>query len=262
MVDDDFSGKASKLFVPDMGTENVAPLLYWLVRMLRPRRVLEIGMGYTTAYLAKAVADNAAAVRAERALLADGERDGLPKALDDYYDEPHEPVLVCIDRMADSSSSAPRAWETLTELGLDQHCRVIESDLRGSAPAVADLVGGIDFAWVDTWDTLAFVREYWDLLSADGGILAVHYLMTYPEGRAVQKYLQSLRGPDGGRLEMLNLLEPHKNAQNSLTVLRRVRDFAEPHDLRPQGGALDPVGVLSREGTQRPEPAAPAPSER
>lgn len=260
MIDDDFSAAASELFVPEMGTENVAPLLYWLIRMLRPRRVVEIGMGYTTAYLAKAVADNAAADRNERGLLARAERGPIPKALDEYYDDPHEPVLICIDRMADSSSSAPRAWQTLTELGLDQNCRVIESDLRGSAPAVAELVGGIDFAWVDTWDTLAFVREYWDLLNANGGILAVHYLLTYPEGRAVQKYLQSLRGPDGGRLEMLNLLEPHKYAQNSLSVMRRVRDFVEPHDLRPQGSALDPIGVLTSERAARR--TTPMPSER
>jgi predicted O-methyltransferase YrrM len=259
MLDDAFSSAASKLYVAQMGTESVAPLLYWLVRMLRPCRVLEIGMGFTTAYLAKAVSDNAEAFCRERDLLSRSERGGVPKALDDYYKDQHQPQLVCIDRMTDSSSSAPRVWGVLVELGLDRYCHVIEGDVRGSSSAVAEAVDGIDFAWIDTWDTLAFVREYWQLLNSAGGVLAVHYLMTYPEGRAVQKYLASLRGPDGGRLEMLNLLEPHKYGQNSLTLLRRVRDFSEPDDLRPQGSVLDPVGVLSRRGTIRP--SEPSPSE-
>jgi predicted O-methyltransferase YrrM len=260
MLDDAFSAAVSKLYVAEMGTESVAPLLYWLVRMLRPSRVLEIGMGFTTAYLAKAVADNDDAFRRERDLLSRSQRDEIPKAFDDYYKKgERKPHLVCIDRMTDSSSSATEVWDTLGELGLDGYCRVIEGDLRGSSDAVAEAVGGIDFAWVDTWDTLAFVREYWHMLNTAGGVLAVHYLMTYPEGRAVQKYLASLRGPDGGRLEMLNLLEPHKYAQNSLTVLRRVRDFSEPDDLRPQGPAGDPVGVLSCRGTIGP--GEPAPSE-
>ena len=34
-----------------MGTENVAPLLRSLIRMVRPQRVLEIGAGYTTPFL-------------------------------------------------------------------------------------------------------------------------------------------------------------------------------------------------------------------
>lgn len=244
-LNDAFIESASKLYVPEMGTESIAPLLYWLVRTLRPQRVLEIGMGYTTAFLARALADNVAAEDDERNRLDDPEfSETNPMAHRDYYTAVRQPRLLCIDRMTDTSSSAPRAWQTLDELGLTGLCEVVEADLRGSAAAVRERLGLVDFAWVDTWDTLAFVREYWDSIDPAGGALAVHYLATYPEGRAVQHYLRSLRAVDRGRLELLNLVEPHKFGQNSLTLVRRIRDYAEPEDLRPQGSAHDPRGVL------------------
>jgi hypothetical protein len=57
--------------------------------------------------------------------------------------------------------------------------------------------------------------------------------MTYPEGRAVLEYIESLRAADGG-LEVLNLREPHKTAQNSLTLLRRTATYDDPLDLREE----------------------------
>ena len=37
-----------------MGTENMGPLLYALVRFLKPRRVLEVGAGFTTLFILQA----------------------------------------------------------------------------------------------------------------------------------------------------------------------------------------------------------------
>jgi predicted O-methyltransferase YrrM len=246
VIDDAFFATARPLCVPEMGTDATAPLLYWLLRTVRPRRVLEVGMGYTTPFLAQALRDNRDAEGAERALLgtAEGER-RQPLAHPPYYAEPYQPQLLCIDRMTDKTSSAPRAQQVLRALGTDGMCQVIEADLRTAADQVRERFGMIDFAWIDTWDTLAFIREYWDLINPAGGILAVHYLMTYPQGRAVLEYLRSLRGPDGGVLEITNLREPHRSGQNSTTIVRRVRDYVDPEDLRPCGESRDPTRVLS-----------------
>ncbi|MEU4895164.1 hypothetical protein AB0B12_20155 [Streptomyces sp. NPDC044780] len=244
-LDDRFTATVRSLQVPEMCTDSTAPLLYWLVRTLRPQRVLEVGMGYTTPFLARGLRDNKEAYEAEKALLGTAEGEEVqPLAHAAYYDQPYEPRLVCIDRMTDTASSAPRAWKVLEELELTGVCEVIEGDLRGSSGRVREAVGLLDFAWIDTWDTLAFVREYWDLLDPAGGVFAAHYLMTYPEGRAVLRYLESLRARDNGRLEMLNLREPHRFGQNSTTLIRRTRDYVDPEDLRPQGNSNDPTGVL------------------
>lgn len=244
MIDNDFMETVATLSVPEMGTDATAPLLYWLIRTVRPQRVLEVGMGYTTPFLAKALHDNATAVELERSRLDNPAAELQPLAYPSYYEQPHDPRLICVDRMTDPTSSAPRALKVLEQFGLSDRCSVIEGDLRGSSPAVRERLGLIDFAWIDTWDTLAFVREYWDLIDPAGGVLAVHYLMTYPEGRAILHYLRSLTGPEGGRLEMISFREPHRVAQNSITLIRRVRDYVDPEDLRPDGTSNDPTGVL------------------
>lgn len=59
----------TSLYVPEMGTDVMAPLLYQFLRFTRARTVLEAGMGYTTPFLARALRDNAAAFRAEKAAM-------------------------------------------------------------------------------------------------------------------------------------------------------------------------------------------------
>jgi len=240
----EFMASTRSLLVREMGTETAAPLLYWLIRTVRPRHVLEVGMGYTTPFLAQALQDNANAFAAEKKSLTEAVPNGeLALEYPHYYEDPHEPELVCVDRLSDAASSAPKVLGVLDDLGLAHRCHVIEGDLRECGPQVRERLAVVDFAWIDTWDTLAFVREYWDLINPAGGILAVHYLMTYPEGRMVLRYLESLRGPDGGRLEVTNLLEPHKVGQNSTTLIRRVRDYTEPDDLRPASVRTGPSPV-------------------
>ena len=46
-LDAKFYDTIAPLAVPGYGTEEVGPLLYSLVRMTRPRRVLEVGLGFT-----------------------------------------------------------------------------------------------------------------------------------------------------------------------------------------------------------------------
>ena len=62
----EFLSSVAKLYLPGYGTERMAPLLHSLVRFHRPERVVEFGFGYTTPFLAKALADNANDVAEER----------------------------------------------------------------------------------------------------------------------------------------------------------------------------------------------------
>jgi hypothetical protein len=78
------------LHVQHMGCENMGPLLYALTRFVKPRRLLEVGAGYTSLWLLRALADNDAELEAcSQALAADGYKvssadwmvDGLAPAL-------------------------------------------------------------------------------------------------------------------------------------------------------------------------------------
>jgi hypothetical protein len=69
VLDPSFLEAVKSLLNPWTGTELMAPLLYTLARFTRARTVLEGGSGYTTPFLAKALADNAHAVEEERRAL-------------------------------------------------------------------------------------------------------------------------------------------------------------------------------------------------
>ncbi|MFI6422857.1 class I SAM-dependent methyltransferase [Streptomyces sp. NPDC050842] len=231
-----FRAVVERLRMPGMGTEVVAPLLSSLIHLVRPRRVLEIGMGHTTPFLARALAEVEALAEAEAEGLA---RKTLPylrdgRELDEEWVEaepallvpsrylrPYRPEFVAIDDLSDASSSAPQVTEALAELGLADRVTVVNSDMRGAMKHLPAEFRPIDFAWVDAWDCLYFFENCWDLIDPDGGIVVMHYLMTYPEGEAILKYIAESQRLRPGEFEVLSLLENHKLRQNSMTVLRR-----------------------------------------
>ena len=98
---------------------------------------------------------------------------------------------------------------------------VINADLKDSLAQLAEHFQPIDFAWVDAWECLYFFDNFWDLINPDGGLVVMHYLMTYPEGEAVLRYLREFQKAHPGELETVNLLESQKLMQNSVTILRR-----------------------------------------
>ncbi|MFD5438080.1 hypothetical protein ACFWJ4_38745 [Kitasatospora sp. NPDC127067] len=234
--DERFRTAVERLRVPGMGTEVVAPLLSQLIHLVRPHRVLEVGMGYTTPFLAKALAEAEELAGAEAAALV---RKTLPYLADDReldeawidsepalllpggYREPYRPRFVAVDDLSDAGSSAPLVTEVLGELGLAERVTVVNSDMRGAVGRLPEEFRPIDFAWVDAWDCLYFFENFWELIDPDGGIVVMHYLMTYPEGEAILEYIADTQRMAPGEFEMLNLLESRKLRQNSMTVLRR-----------------------------------------
>lgn len=244
-LDTELLQAADELRVPAMGSEMVAPLLYSLIRFTRPRRVLEVGMGYTTPFIARALADNAADYEhGSRKLMAKTKQ--LLKALGDhaqpeehakeqqkwvntdpalaspqFYATPYEPRFLAIDSLTLSNSSAPKVCGVLAKLGLRNHVTVIDGDFR----TVHDQIGyeflPIDFAWVDCDHSLHFFDQYWKDINPQDGLLLIHWLLTDPGGETVLEYIKS-KSRANNDLELVSFWEPHKIAQNSLTIIRKV----------------------------------------
>ncbi|MEV4947956.1 class I SAM-dependent methyltransferase [Streptomyces sp. NPDC053755] len=250
---DEFRSAVARLSVPGMGTEVVGPLLANLIQLLRPRRVLEVGMGYTTPFLAAALADAEKTVAAESLALAAKTREHLAagRALDDawllaepplvtpsLHLEPYRPRLAAVDNLSIADSSAGRVREVLTELGLDDRVTVVNADLKDSLGKLPEGFAPIDFAWVDAWECLWFFDHFWDLIDPDGGLIVMHYLMTYPEGDAVRRYLEKFQQRNPGELEVVSLLESQKLMQNSVTILRRTSG-AKKRRYAGTGGRID-----------------------
>lgn len=232
----EFQAAAERLRVPEMGTEVIARLLADLVCLHRPSRVLEVGMGYTTPFLAAALADVRDQVAAESAALAEKTTRHLAAhdELDDtwlnaapalvtpeFHLEPYRPSLVAVDDLSIPESSAERVLGVLRELGLDDLVTVVNADIRDCAERLPDGFAPIDFAWVDAWECLYFFDNFWERINPDGGIVLMHYLLTYPEGEAIVRYIGEFARTNPGELEVVNLLESQKLTQNSLTMIRR-----------------------------------------
>ena len=83
-----FLRAVAPLYDLHMGAENLGPLLYSLVRFLKPARVLEVGAGYTSVFILQALRDNAAELEAYRELRAAGMcRCGpAPWSVDAFFD--------------------------------------------------------------------------------------------------------------------------------------------------------------------------------
>ena len=240
-LDTKFHQAVAPLFVPGMGTEHVGPLLYTLIRMTRPRSVLEVGLGYTSPFLAQALKDNLAEDAEDRAVLAKAPEDDQRRTVlrAEFFAQPYAPRLHAIDDYSDQDTSAPRVLETLQELGLDDIVAVHRADFRGFAAKLDKAALPLDFVWFDAGGPLEyidFLKEYWPHINPEHGHLLLHYtywnLSASFQGREVSNLLcgsianelkrQQIATGFNARFEVASLVEPHKGRQGSVTMVRKL----------------------------------------
>lgn len=244
-LDTELLNAAEELRVPVMGSETVAPLLYSLIRFTRPRRVLEVGTGYTTPFIARALADNVAdyqqgskqlTVKTRQLLKAlsnhrhpDENRKEQEKwvnsdpalASPQFYATPYIPRFLAVDSLTLPTSSAPKVCGVLARLGLRDSVTVLDGDFRSVHDQIEPEFLPFDFAWVDCDHTLDFFDQYWKDINPQDGLLVMHWLLTDKGGETVLEYIKS-KWRVNNDLELVSFWEPHKIAQNSLTIIRKV----------------------------------------
>jgi hypothetical protein len=94
------------LYDMHMGVENMGPLLYTLVRFVKPQRVLEIGAGYTTVFLLMALKDNAAELANYSALRAQEDACIVEQTTDDSGSASSRTIPWCVDVYMDSAAAS------------------------------------------------------------------------------------------------------------------------------------------------------------
>jgi hypothetical protein len=226
MLGQDFLDQVNDLYHPSMGTEIVGPLLYTLVRTTRPRHVLEVGAGYTTLFILKALADNMRAVEAEKTAMATGQTTYLPQ----YYRNEYRPVLHAIDTFAHPQSTAQKCEVKAKALGIAGPLRLHNADFHGYASKLPPAELPLDFVWLDCGglpNYMAFQNEYWKLIDPNGGLLLIHSLVTNLQGQFYLNQLKLAQATNSFHaFELLSLLEPHKGVQNSVTMVRMISKLA------------------------------------
>jgi predicted O-methyltransferase YrrM len=221
-----FRDAARALESPKMGTEAVAPLLYDLVMLHRPRRILEVGGGLSTLYLLKALADSTMRGEAERGLIEQGGVEQEGSLLDPVYHNvlPRPAQLHMIDNLVHANTTAGKVIEVARSLGIDAPLRVHEADFIGYADKLPKDEPPFDMVWFDCGTIEYFQhfrRAYWPLVSRNGGLILIHSLATNFHG---QMFLSELKLEQATKsfsdFELLTLIEPHKRRQNSVTMVR------------------------------------------
>jgi predicted O-methyltransferase YrrM len=245
--DIDFYRVAHTLLDKGMGTENVAHLLYSIVKMYRPKVSLAIGLGYSTLYILKALAENEREEVYDLAVLKGGVPDsGRHEVLyKDYFSNanPTAPILHGIDNFSEPGPHLQNLEESIIKLGLEKFIELHVVDFEAYFYNPAKPEEEVSFIWMDCGHQLdypALINKFWPLLSPDGGIMAIHY--TYVDidieqeghkekiiiagavANAIKK--QQLESGISSRFEFISLVEPHKYRQGSVSIIRRIDEIS------------------------------------
>ena len=200
-----------KHFRRGMGTENVGPLLRTLVQMIRPQRILEIGAGYTTPFLLDGL-------KANEELFDDGNLDPSYKR---WYESNNDPRLVVIDT------------DPLPQLD-SKYVEHIQGKFQGKSQELFEKYGEFDMIWFDcgaAQDYQDFLAEYWNICSH---YMIFHY--TFFQGQpttAIDIISGSIDGwarlYGANNVQRIDILEPHKAEQGSVTMLKKVSQPSRLH---------------------------------
>jgi predicted O-methyltransferase YrrM len=219
MLNDEFVANASDLIVPSMGTEVVAPFLYNLIMFERPRRVLEIGAGYTSMYILKALFDCNRLIEEER-----NNTDADSLILPDYFDSIKPARLHIIDDLSHGRTSADKVVQKSQDMGFQQLLMFHEADFSEYADKLPKEDLPLDLIWLDCGSLAhyeVFKRRYFPLVNKNGGLIVIHSLLTNFHGQIFLKNLKLEQATvNFNKYELMSIQERHKLAQNSMTILR------------------------------------------
>ena len=192
-------------FRDGMGTESVAPFLRSLIHMVRPQRILEIGAGYTTPFLINGLENN-------KKLIAEANLD--PKYVL-WHEKHYDPKLVIIDKEDFNNFDS-------------KYTEFVQGDFKGKSQELFEKYGEFDFVWFDCGgpeEYDSFMKEYWDICSE-----YVIFHFTYYKGKptttlsVIMQHISRLEQVTGGSLtHRMDLIEPHKNGQGSITMFKKIR---------------------------------------
>tara|TARA_Y100001968_G_scaffold333030_1_gene393693 strand:+ start:1233 stop:2540 length:1308 start_codon:yes stop_codon:yes gene_type:complete len=188
---------------PGMGTENIGPFLRSMVMMLRPKRVIEIGAGYTTPFLLEGIINN-------QRVFDDGNLN------ESYFQKyTYDSKLIVIDN---KSQGDLKKIDGMKEIMESEYTDFVEGNFEGKAERLFKKYGHFDFVWLDCGsqrEYTNFFKEFWQYCS--------HYIFfhfTYLKGlpnikhKVIQENLRS-------NSFMFDIVEPHKKFQGSLTMVKR-----------------------------------------
>ena len=256
---DEIGRKYLRLLNPGMGTENVGPLIYSLIQIIRPEKVLEVGLGYSTALITEGLLKSKTDFEKERKNLLNfygrkkyinkEELSYIKNLNPEYYLKPYKPIHICIDDFSIENSNAKLVLDELKKNDLLKQIFLIKSDFRKKSKEIQDKFGKINFIWFDCGGPLEyqdFINEYWTIVENDGYLL-FHFTFSYtfeildfeknPKNKMskmtenknysfiydkIKNDLYLHLNKKKMKYEVLSIVEPHKQRQSSITIVKKL----------------------------------------
>ncbi len=236
------------------GTEHMAPLLYAMIRMTRPRVVIEYGTGYSTLFILQALADSVSDFTAERADLIEKTRTSeilgrdaerlswkdeafrewfgggdRASAIDPaYYLAPYQPHLYGFENHPAEHPYVAALHNAVADAGLAQWFSLHDGAIA-SADALPSGATPVDLVW---WDHPGFnrcFRLFWPVLNPNGGTIVFHDVAS-GVGKINWESYRALIDRRRDDLEAVVLCQPNKLDQNSCAIVRRTTAYNPPFD--------------------------------
>tara|TARA_B100000787_G_scaffold124286_1_gene93644 strand:+ start:486 stop:1214 length:729 start_codon:yes stop_codon:yes gene_type:complete len=225
-----FFKEAEQLISKTMGTEHMSPLLYSLVKFIRPHRCLEIGGGLTTIYILAALRE---LYELEKEEMSNKETNfDLSLKNKDYYNLPHHDfILHSFDMLNHPETSANKILEISKKLELDQYLKFYNNDYKNLVELIPKEEQEFDFIWCDLGGLehyLAYQNLLFPMISEkNGGYIVFHSTLSNVHGLAFLSQLK-LKINNGSLpdFELISFFEPQKMRQNSCTIIRKARGLS------------------------------------
>ncbi len=191
------------MYRPGMGTENVGAFLRSMAMMLRPKRILEIGSGYTTPFLLEALINN------ER-VFDDG---NLNESYFENYT--YDAKLVIIDNQSLGELTKVPGMEEIIN---SKYTDFVEGDFEEKGEELFKKYGHFDFVWFDCGgqkEYKSFIQEYWKYCS---NYIFFHF--TYSDGKP-NIFHKIIHDKIENNQVIIDIVEPHKKRQGSVTMVKK-----------------------------------------
>lgn len=200
-------------------TENVSIFLYSVIRSCRPTKLLEIGAGYSTIFLAKALDDIKKQIKTEK------EDD----TFNFNYWKNYNPYIEVIENGSedlDSGNSYKKLLTCLNEQNLLEYINFKHIDIFDYIELNETNINlEYDFVWIDfgTGGDNKRLFDFFFTKLSPGGYIIFHSTLTNLIGKYFISQMK-LELKVRNDIEMISFWEPHKFTQNSFTVFRKVTE--------------------------------------
>ena len=211
-------------------TENVGPFIYSTIKTIRPKKILEIGAGYTSIFFAKALKEIEEEDSFDLQLLKDQKSDPKwerrQRLLNKNYQFGSDSKLIIVDNFSKEKHDTARPVDNaIKKLHLNKYIDFVEADGM-DLQKINEMISNnlpLDFVFLDFGAGAALpilFKFYFEKINSFGGYIMVHSTLTNAMHRLWLAELK-LKYSNDSSVEIMSFLEPNNIMQNRFTLIKK-----------------------------------------